>query len=156
MCKSTDGGCFQVPSEAEQRHFEVSLRERGLDLTTQRRAVFEAIYGCSGHICAEHILDIVTKRYPDLKMNKTTVYRTLDLLLDLGLVSEHKCGDGSAQYEPSSRGPHSHLMCRRCGRLFDIDNILSARMREQILVHHDFLAELENYPIFGLCAACNN
>lgn len=154
MFTSTDDGCFQATDDAERSHLEVALRERGLDLTAQRRAVFEAIYTCPGHVCADQILAAVTERHPGPKMNKTTVYRALDLLLDLGLIRVHKCGDGPAKYEPASRGPHSHLLCRRCGKLFDIDNILSARLREDISVHHDFLVELESYPIFGLCATC--
>jgi Fur family ferric uptake transcriptional regulator len=155
MCKSTDDGSFQALGQVEQRNLEIALRERGLDLTAQRRAVFEAICNCSGHICAEHILNTVTRRYHGFKMNKTTVYRALDLLLELGLISEHKCGDGSAQYEPASRGPHSHLLCRSCGSLFDIDSAFSANLRADIRNLHGFLAELENYPIFGLCAACS-
>lgn len=154
MCKSTDDASSCMPTASEERRFEAVLRRRGLDLTAQRRAVFEAIYSCPGHICADHILSIVAQRYPGTKMNKTTVYRALDLLLSLRLISEHKCGDGSAQYEPASRSPHSHLLCRGCGRLFEMDEKLSAKVRENIHTRHNFIAELDSYPILGLCVAC--
>jgi len=77
--------------------------------------VYGAIVGCSRHICAEHILKGVVCAARRLRMNKTTVYRALDLLLESGLVIEHRGADGRAQYEPASRGRHSHLLCRRCG-----------------------------------------
>lgn len=156
MCKSTDSGAWRrlAPSELEQ--LEDALRERGLRLTTQRRAVCEAIFGCPGHICAEHVLTVVSERWPGPRMNKTTVYRTLDLLVELGLVSEHKCGDGPAQYEPASRGRHSHAMCRRCGTLYNLDEGLAAELGEKLQARHGFLAELASYPIFGVCANCRD
>ncbi len=116
----------------------------------------EAVFGCPGHICADHILKAVTVRHPELKMNKTTVYRALDLLLELGLVTEHKCGDGRAQYEPAARGRHSHMICRGCGQLLDLDEGIAAMLREGLRARHGFRAELESYPIFGLCASCRS
>lgn len=131
-----------------------ALRERGLRLTPQRQAVSETIFGGPGHICAEHILEAVSARYPHLKMNKTTVYRTLDLLLELGLLSEHRCADGRAQYEPSSRGRHSHAMCRNCGALVEINPDLLSAFSAGLRSHHGFRADLESYPVYGLCSSC--
>lgn len=154
LCTSTDTGNWRrLPSE-ERARISLALQERGLRLTPQREAVCEAILGCPGHICAEHILDTVAAHHPDLKVNKTTVYRTLDLLLEAGLISEHKCGDGRAQYEPASRGRHSHLICRQCGELLDLEESVAVTLREGLKALHGFQAELESYPIFGLCASC--
>lgn len=156
MCNSTDSGTWRDLTTSERKQIVATLQEQGLRLTPQRQAVCEAIFGCPGHICAEHILEAVSVRHPDLRMNKTTVYRALDLLLELGLVLEHKCGDGRAQYEPASRGRHSHLMCRRCGELLDIDEGLATTLREELRSRHGFRVELESYPLFGLCASCSN
>ena len=131
-----------------------SLRDRGLYLTAQRRAVCEAVFGCPGHVCAEHILSLAAERQPRLRMNKTTVYRTLATLVDLGLVQEHQCGGERAQYEPSSRGRHSHLLCTRCGTLHNLDRTVATDLQRQLSSHHGFVAELESYPILGLCAEC--
>ncbi len=156
MCTSTDAGAWHRLDPTHRRQIVAALQERGLRLTAQREAVCEAIFGCPGHICAEHILKMVVARRPDLRTNKTTVYRTLDLLLDLGLVAEHKCGDGRAQYEPAFRGRHSHLICRKCGELLDLDHDLEESLRGQLRARHGFRAELESYPLFGLCASCRN
>ncbi|HEX2988346.1 MAG TPA: transcriptional repressor [Chloroflexota bacterium] len=154
MCTSTSVGVGKKLSPEDRRHIVVALQDNGLRLTTQREAVCEAIFGCSGHICAEHILESVTAHHPELRMNKTTVYRALDLLLELGLILEHKCGDGRAQYEPASRGRHSHMICRQCGRLLDMDGAVASAIREQLVDAHGFRVELESYPIFGICPDC--
>ncbi len=131
-----------------------ALRTRGLRLTTQREAVCEAIFNCQGHICAEHILMSAASRHPRLRINKTTVYRSLDLLMDLGLVTEHKCGEGRAQYEPASRGLHSHMICRKCGTLLDLESDLASTLRDGLSARYGFHVELESYPIFGVCRSC--
>lgn len=154
MCTSTDTGSWRRLASDERARISGALEGRGLRLTPQREAVSEAIFGCPGHICAEHILDIVASHHPDLKVNKTTVYRALDLLLEVGLISEHKCGEGRAQYEPASRGRHSHMICRQCGELLDLEESVAVTFREGLKALHGFHAELENYPIFGLCASC--
>lgn len=154
MCTSTDAGTWGSLGLPDRQEILEALQERGLRLTRQREAVCEAIFGCPGHICAEHILGVVSDRHPELKMNKTTVYRALDLLLDMELVTEHKCGDGRAQYEPASRGRHSHMICRRCGQLLDLDESVAVAIREGLRSQHGFQAELESYPLFGLCASC--
>jgi len=154
MCSSTIVGVGNRLAAEDRGQIVAALLGRGLRLTTQREVVCEAIFGCSGHICAEHILESVTAHHPGLRMNKTTVYRALHLLLELGLVSEHKCGDGRAQYEPASRGPHSHMICRQCGRLLDMDDAVASAIRKRLVEEHGFQVELENYPVFGLCPDC--
>jgi len=154
VCTSTDAGSWRRLTPQDRARIEAALQERGLRLTTQREAVCEAVLGCPGHICAEHILESVATHHPKLRMNKTTVYRTLDLLMEVGLVMEHKCGDGRAQYEPASRGRHSHLICRRCGQLLDLEESVAVTFREGLRALHGFQAELDSYPIFGVCESC--
>ncbi len=154
MCTSTEVGDERKLHPADRSRIAAAMQNRGLRLTTQRELVCEAIFTCPGHICAEHILSAVATRRPDLRVNKTTVYRALDLLQELGLVTEHKCGDGRAQYEPASRGRHSHLLCRQCGELLDLDDSLAAGLREGLRARHGFQLELESYPLSGVCAAC--
>jgi Fur family ferric uptake transcriptional regulator len=125
-----------------------------MHLTEQREEICEVILGCPGHICAEHILEAVASRRPDLKVNKTTVYRALDLLQELNLVTEHKVGDGPALYEAASRGHHAHLICTRCGHSEDMDPRLAESLRIGLRAKHAFRLELESHPLFGLCANC--
>ena len=154
MCTSSALAEGKKLSPEDRELVAAALRTRGLRLTTQREAVCEVLFNCPGHICAEHILMSAASRYPRLRINKTTVYRSLDLLMELGLVSEHKCGDGRAQYEPASRGRHSHMICRKCGTLLDLEPDLAATLRNGLDARYGFHVELESYPIFGVCRAC--
>ena len=154
MCKSTYCGTWRALDSAEQGQLAEALQERGLQVTLQREAVWEVVFGCPGHICAEHILAVVSRERPGLRMNKTTVYRTLDVLVELGLVSEHRCEDGPTQYEPASRGHHSHLLCQRCGTLSDLDHDVAADLAESLRARYGFLVDLESHPILGLCGHC--
>ena len=154
MCKSTHNGPWREIESAERQQLADALQERGLQLTLQREAIYEAVLGCPGHICAEHLLAEVSARHPGLRMDKTTVYRTLDLLVDMGLVSVHKFDDGPAQYEPASRGPHGHLVCRRCGAMSNLDQSALEEISRSLFAQHGFAADLASYPILGLCARC--
>jgi Fur family transcriptional regulator, ferric uptake regulator len=154
MCTSTDAGQWHRLTAAERREIGETLRERGLYLTAQREAVCEAVFGCPGHICTEHIQRMVSERHPELRMNKTTIYRTLALLMEMGLVTEHRCGDGPTQYEPAARGRHSHVICRSCGELLHLDEDVAAGLRASVRARSGFQVDLESYPIAGLCANC--
>ena len=158
MCTTTaaraDTDAPKPEEAAERARFVKILREHGYPLTAQRAAVMDVICRVSGHICAEHLQATVRSRYPSLRLNKTTVYRALDLFLSLGLVTEMKCGDGRAQYELASRGRHSHLICLRCGQLQDLHEDIAAMVISCIDRRLGFVPELEAYPVFGLCAHC--
>ena len=154
MCKSTHEGTWRELTADELASLDATLRERGHRLTLQRQLVFETVLGCPGHICAEHILAEVSERRPSLQMDKTTVYRTLDLLVELGLVREHRCGEGAAQYEPAARGPHNHLLCSRCGTLHNLDEAVASVLRSTVFGAHAFALDLDAYPIVGVCASC--
>jgi len=154
MCTSTFDGTWRLLAQSERIRISEALRVRGMHLTEQREEICEVIFGCPGHICAEHILEAVAERRPDLKVNKTTVYRALDLLQELDLVTEHKIDDGPALYEAASRGHHAHLICSKCGRSQDMDPQLAENVRIGLYARHGFQTELESHPIFGVCANC--
>ena len=154
VCRSTHAGPWREIDPAERRELAHALQRRGLQLTLQREAIYEAVLGCPGHICAEHLVAETSERHPGLKMDKTTVYRTLDLLVEMGLVSTHRFGDGPAQYEPASRGPHGHLVCQRCGAMINLDRSMLEGLCRPLLAQYGFAADLASYPILGLCASC--
>jgi Fur family ferric uptake transcriptional regulator len=102
----------------------------------------------------EHILEATQETHPTWRMNKTTVYRTLDLLQRLGLIYEMRHADGRAQYEPAVHGPHGHLLCSVCGKVQDIDLDLAAALRQGLLARQGFDLDLANHALAGLCAHC--
>jgi Fur family ferric uptake transcriptional regulator len=129
-----------------------ALQQIGYRLTPQRMMILEAIAESEGHLSAEEILETVRTAYPYLDIS--TVYRTLDLLKTLHLVSETDLGRGPAQYELLSKGLHHHLICTECGEIIDVPNSLLDSLRHAMNEEYDFHAEIEHLAVFGICTNC--
>ncbi|MFC1912410.1 Fur family transcriptional regulator [Chloroflexota bacterium] len=128
------------------------LSERGYRLTPQRMLVLAAIENSDDHISAEEIHAEVVKKYPHV--NISTVYRTLELLNRLGLVTETDLGGGRVRYHPADKGHHHHLVCQECGRIIDLDESLLVSLKDVLLDEYGFSADLRHLAIFGCCADC--
>ena len=135
-------------------HHEVveALQQIGYRLTPQRMMILEAIADSEGHLSAEEIHETVRAAYPYLDIS--TVYRTLDLLKTLHLVSETDLGRGPAQYELLSKGLQHHLICTECGEILDVPNSLLDSLRHAMSEEYDFHAEIEHLAVFGICSNC--
>ncbi len=129
-----------------------SLREVGYRLTPQRMLIISIIHGAKGHISAEVIHDQVVKEYPYVDIS--TVYRTLQILKKLRLVSEIDLGGGSVEYELSESARHHHLVCRQCGHTFPLDDDVMEPLRARLLEKHGFHADMDHFAIFGVCQRC--
>ena len=128
------------------------LQEKGYRLTPQRVMVLAAIEGSDDHISAEEIYVQVRAKYP--YANISTVYRTLELLKRLGLVTENDLGEGRVRYHSAEKGHHHHLVCRECGAIIDLDESMLAPVKEAILRGYNFRADLRHLAIFGRCVNC--
>ncbi len=128
------------------------LREKGYRLTPQRMMVLEAIEASPDHISAEEIHARARLQYPYI--NISTVYRTLELLKENGLVTETDLGGGRFLYHPAGKAQHHHLVCRKCGKVRDIDINVLDNLRDQLKAQYSFNAELEHIAIFGTCDRC--
>jgi Fe2+ or Zn2+ uptake regulation protein len=94
-------------------------RRRGIPLTHQRRVIYESISGREDHPAVDQIYDAVRKKLPQI--SRMTVYRVLDLFVDLEIISK-VCHPGVAiRFDPRTE-PHHHLICMRCARLYDLDD----------------------------------
>ena len=129
-----------------------SLREVGYRLTPQRMMILSIFNESEGHITAEAIHERVCRDYPFVDIS--TVYRTLQLLKKLRLVTDTDLGSGVVQYELSERGRHHHLVCRACGYTAPLDASLLEPLARRIEKTHRFRADLEHFAIFGLCSQC--
>ncbi len=129
-----------------------TLREQGYRLTPQRLMILSAIHGTDHHISAEEIYEQVCARYPNV--NISTVYRTLELLKELGLVTETDLGGGKFRYHSVEKGHHHHLICRKCGRIFELDEAVLNPIEGTILRKYGFKADLSHLAVFGNCVQC--
>jgi Fur family ferric uptake transcriptional regulator len=114
--------------------------------------ILDIIYDSQGHISAEEIHQRVLQQYPFVDIS--TVYRTLNLLKKLRLITETDLGGGSVRYELLERGRHHHLVCRQCGTNLPLEHSLLAPLGKRLLREYGFAADLDHFAIFGLCAKC--
>jgi Fe2+ or Zn2+ uptake regulation protein len=131
-----------------------ALHEHGCALTSTREALVDILSEINGHICAQHLAEMAKARYPQLRLNKTTVYRNLDTLVQLGLLAEMKDADGRAQYEFVPFGHAGHLRCVRCGKVEHLDEESVASLKNRIFQTYGFVPDFQSYPISGLCKSC--
>jgi Fur family ferric uptake transcriptional regulator len=128
------------------------LSQKGYRMTPQRLMILEAIEGASGHISAEEIYLDIRKRYPGL--NISTVYRTLELLKEMGLVTETDMGDGRVRFHSQGHEHHHHLVCSKCGKVIDLDESTMAPLTSVLADEYGFRADLKHLAIFGQCKSC--
>ncbi|HSR16364.1 MAG TPA: Fur family transcriptional regulator, partial [Gemmatimonadales bacterium] len=121
--RTTDTGPDLVES------FTRYLRERRLPVTRQRLEVARAVLRMADHPSAERIQRDLAER--KVRVATATVYRTLELLVQSGLVRQHDFGEGFRRFESTSeRDHHEHLICQRCGRVAEFSNDRIERMLE--------------------------
>jgi Fur family ferric uptake transcriptional regulator len=140
------------------------FRGRGYRITVAREAILEVLSRTEEHLSAEEVYLAVHKIQPNVGL--TTVYRTLELLVHMGLVLKFDFGDGRARYE-LSEGPkgmrhHHHLVCTNCGRVIDytdfIDDEIELLSRTEKGLQKKFDFEITNHLIqfYGLCDKCRS
>lgn len=132
-----------------------SLRERGVRLTRQRRILLDLIDQSGRHLDAESLFNMAKEKDP--KLNRVTVYRTLKLLKEGGLVDEldlmHYGGD-QHYYETRLKQEHAHVICLRCGKVEEFFGEPLQKLRRQVEAHFGFQIVLARTEIGGYCPHC--
>ena len=141
-----------------------SFRDRGYRLTAPRQAVMNILSKTSDHLSAEDVYFKLHRIDPSIGL--TTIYRTLELLVKMGLASKFDFGDGRSRYELSD-GPgglkhHHHLVCTSCGRIIDytdyIEDELELLKQTEEGLSRKFNFKITNHIIqfYGLCDKCRS
>jgi Fur family ferric uptake transcriptional regulator len=128
------------------------LRAEGHRLTPQRDMIVQTVMDLDGHFSAEDVFTTVARWSP--AVNIATVYRTLDLLTEMGFVTSTTLADGSKTYEQTCCAPHHHLVCSNCGGTITVDNEVMQLLSQELLTRHGFEADLQHLIIFGSCERC--
>ena len=128
------------------------LQELGYRLTPQRQLILTAIHESDDHISAEEIHTRVCAKYPHV--NISTVYRTLELLKNLGLVTETDLDSGRYRYHYADKGHHHHLICEKCNAIIDVDESLFLSIQHTLFIKYGFHANMNHLAIFGRCTKC--
>jgi Fur family ferric uptake transcriptional regulator len=129
------------------------LRARGLRWTPQRRLLVNVLAKSrAGHVTAAEL--IARCRAADPQVIPSTVYRTLDVLEDIGLVRHGHGADGREEFHLQPLAEHGHLFCRSCGKSWEIDAAEAAPLVDRLKRKRGFIADLSHVSLSGTCTEC--
>ena len=131
-----------------------ALRDGGYQLTRARRAILAAFVAADDHISADDLVALVHERAPHV--GRMTVYRTLDLLCQLGVIRPIYLGSGAAQYVLLQNGHHHHLVCTGCAAVIELEDCRLQALEAQLAARFDFEVQGHLVEFYGRCAACRS
>ena len=131
--------------------FAERLRNSGKRLTPQREMILRAV-DALGHATPDEVLAEVRKQ--SSAINISTVYRTLEVLEELGLVKHAHLSDRAPTYHSVGGHEHFHLVCRNCHRVISVDPVVLGSVLERLRADHGFTADIGHLTVFGRCDQC--
>jgi Fur family ferric uptake transcriptional regulator len=131
-------------------HATQTLQDLGYRLTPQRTLVWDVLRREDRHVSAEEVCGLVQEQFPHV--NISTIYRTLELLVELNLVRETHLGPARRFFEVEEEVPHHHLVCESCGTVSHVHDEDLGDLREVLTAEQGFVPK--QLTIFGLCADC--
>jgi len=134
--------------------YEGVIRASGRRVTPQRVMILDAVCAGDGHTTLKQVYRRLHRM--DATIDQSSVYRTLKLFVELGLVISAENATGETVYEIPKPQKHHHLVCRGCGGEQEIGHDAISGMVARIETQHGFRVEMDHLVLFGLCAACRS
>jgi Fur family ferric uptake transcriptional regulator len=129
------------------------LKEHDFKLTNQRKKIIETVFASHEHFTADDLYDVL--RAKGESISKATIYRTLSLLCESGLVESRDFGRGQLYYEHVlGHEHHDHLICVDCGKVVEFRNKDMEKLQVKVAKARGFQIESHSVRIFGRCKAC--
>ena len=135
----------------ESDDLRAKLRGGGYRLTPQRELILDAV-DTLGHATPDEVLADVHQQ--SSAINASTVYRTLEVLEDLGLVHHAHLSDRAPTYHSATDHEHFHLVCRNCHRIVSVDPEVLQPLRDRLRSEHGFTVDVGHLTVFGKCENC--
>lgn len=134
------------------------LKKHNLRITPQRKAILEVLYDCRGHhLETENIYELlILKGDKTKKIGLATIYRTLELFKNIGIVSKLSMEDSAARYELiiQDKPMHHHLICLNCGQVQEIEDVLTEDLKVKVLMDKEFKVADKPMKMYGYCSRC--
>lgn len=137
---------------APQTELRSLIHSKGFRLTPQRQMILDAVREAGQHCTPEQIYERVQTK--SSAINRATVYRTLEFLLRLGLVTTAHLQDNQVVYEIAGAHPHHHLICQNCHHVLELEHSLVAPFFQQLEAQKSVTILTDHLVLFGLCPAC--
>jgi Fur family peroxide stress response transcriptional regulator len=127
------------------------FKENNLKLTPQRYAIYNYLLGTKSHPSAEMIYEALRPHYPTMSL--ATVYKTLNTLIELGLVQQLNVGEDNFRFDAKSES-HPHIVCLGCGRVDDIDELELDHINQIAQKYTNYKISSSKVYFYGLCSEC--
>jgi Fur family transcriptional regulator, ferric uptake regulator len=138
------------------------IRKAGFRCTLAREVILETLEATADHLSPEDIYNKIKREHQSIGL--TTVYRTLETFVQLGLIEKFDFGDGRSRYELaeniSGKNHHHHLVCRSCGKIMDYSDFMAeeikfiSQIEKNLEKKYEFKIENHNIKFSGLCKTC--
>ncbi len=140
-----------MSENAELEKYIKILKEKGFKLTPQRIEILKLLINNTTHPTAEAIYETVRSKFPMLSL--ATVYNTLELLTELGLVQRLEFSTRSARYDPNPR-MHANLICLECGNIIDYYDVPIKEWMDKVEKETEFKIKRYRVDFYGICKEC--
>ncbi len=137
-----------------ENKFKDYLKLKGLRYTKQRKEILEKILSRTGHFEIEDI--VLEFKNQNIDVSRSTVYRTLNILKELGIVNEVIKFKNKTLYEVALNEHHDHLVCENCGKIIEFHSQEIEDLQNKICEEYNFKPNFHRLEIYGLCEDCKN
>lgn len=137
----------------EKERFRQLLAAKGLKFTTERELLLNHVLETRKHFDADSLYESLKKK--GVRIARDTVYRTLPLLLECGVLQK-SVGDSRRDYfeVPGAKGHHDHMVCIGCGKVIEFHSDELERLQERLCKDYDFMLVFHDHRLFGYCNRC--
>lgn len=144
---------FKIKNNYNYDQLVKFFRKHKLKSSQKRKFVIDYFLSQNKHLSTEELYNMVKNRFP--RIGYSTVYRTLKLLTECGLVSMHHFGKGITRFEPvHKKQHHDHLICAKCGAIIEFRNQEIEEIQKRIARKYNFIVHDHKLEIYGLCLKC--
>ena len=144
-----------IEYDALLERFKRVLRDNGLKYTKQREVLLQTLYNNSEHFTPEQLYLYIKERYPGLNVGIATVYRSLNLLEESGMVTSISFGAQGKKFELANKPHHDHTICRQCGVIVEFEDQIIEKRQLAIAKEHGFKLTGHIMQLYGVCGECN-
>ncbi|WP_458701101.1 Fur family transcriptional regulator [Sulfurospirillum sp. 1307] len=134
--------------------FKDILKHNSLKFTKQREAVLKTLYNHDEHFTPESLYLLIKQEYPNLGVGIATIYRTLNLLEESGIVTSLSFGSSGKKYELGNKPHHDHIICTNCGKITEFSDDEIEKKQLEIAFKYNFKLTGHIMQLYGVCETC--
>jgi len=134
---------------------KIVLKDKGMKYTEQRAIILQILISLDEHLNAEDVHEIIKEKYPQQNIGIATIYRTLNFLEEVDLISSISFGKDGKKYESNNKNQHhDHIICTSCGKIVEFLDEEIEKLQEDVAIKNGFKITDHTMQIYGICNEC--